>query len=258
MSLGPTPAVRPEAAARAAPWILLVDDDRAITDFLGPLLERAGFAVTVAHDGDTALRQVAEQRPDLVVLDVMIPGPDGREVCRRIRSAGDWTPVIMLTQVDSAFERAESLDEGADDYLGKPFDSHELVARIRAVLRRRQLAPDQRPLSISHRLRSGEVVLDRRQRRVFREGRSLELSPKALALLEYFMLHPGEVLTRERLLNAVWAWDHPVASRAVDVRVAELRRVLGDEAQGDLWIETRVGQGYCFVAPVESASDERP
>ncbi len=233
--------------------ILLVDDDKAIIDNLAPLLERAGFAVAVAANGEAALDQVTQLAPDLIVLDVLMPRMNGREVLRRLRQEGDWTPVILLTRVGEATERAMALEEGADDYLNKPFDPYELVARIRAVLRRRAGAPTQRPLAMATRLRARDVVLDRTARRVDQDGQGLELTARAVALLEYMMLHAQEVLTRERLLDAVWGWDYPVATRAVDARVAELRRALNDDPDAPRFIETVVGQGYRFVAPVEAA-----
>lgn len=234
--------------------ILLVDDETAITDNLAPFLERAGLKVAVAADGEEALHQVERIQPNLIVLDVLMPKLDGREVLRRLRQAGDWTPVILLTRVGESTERAMALEEGADDYLNKPFDPHELVARIRAVLRRREGFPGRKPLALAARLRSGNLVLDRQARRVEKSGRPIELTSRALALLEYLMLHPDEVLTRERLLDAVWGWDYPVATRAVDARVAELRRVLDDDPAAPRFIETVVGQGYRFVGPVEGVS----
>lgn len=234
-----------------APGILLVDDDVAISAHLGPILERSGFHVWTAGDGASALAQIGSLQPDLVVLDVLMPGLNGREVCRRLRAQGDWTPIIMLTQVDSALDRVQSLEEGADDYLAKPFDSHELIARIRAVLRRRQQRGRRLPLAAAESLVSEKIVLDRRRRRLWRDGAPVELTPKAFALLEYFMIHPDEVLSRERLLDAVWSWDYPLATRAVDVRVAELRRALGDERAEPTYIETVVGEGYRWLSPVE-------
>ncbi len=231
--------------------VLLADDEKAITDYLAPMLERSGFAVTVARDGETALKQIGKLRPDLVVLDVIMPLLDGREVCRRLRAAGDWTPVIILTQVDTTADKVLSLEEGADDYLCKPFEPQELIARIRAVLRRRQSATQRKPLSMSGRLRSDEILLDRRARRVEKGGRTLELTPKALALLEYLMLHPDQTFTREQLMDAVWGWAQAVATRAVDMRVAELRKALGDDPERPAYIETVVGVGYRFLAPVE-------
>lgn len=233
--------------------ILLVDDERAIIDNLAPLLERAGFSVTTAPDGRAALDWKASCEPHLIVLDVLMPGMNGRDVLRCLRRAGDWTPVILLTRVGDATERAMALEEGADDYLNKPFDPYELIARIRAVLRRRAGSPAQRPLPMASCLRARDVVLDRSARRVDRNGEQLELTARAVALLEYLMLHAQEALTRERLLDAVWGWDYPVATRAVDARVAELRRALNDAVDAPRFIETVVGQGYRFVAPVEAA-----
>lgn len=228
--------------------ILLADDDKAITAELTPFLERSAFEVAVARNGDEALRLVETFKPDLIVLDIIMPGMNGREVCRRLRAAGNWTPVIMLTQVGSTFERAISLEEGADDYLNKPFEPFELIARIRAVLRRVQAgAPS--PAS-ARRLVAGALVLDRLARRATLDGRELALTAKAIGLLEYFMLHHGDVIRRERLLEEVWGWGYPVATRAVDVRVAELRKALGDDAADARYVETVVGEGYRFVASV--------
>ena len=230
--------------------LLLVDDERAITANLSPLLQRAGFDVTVAADGEEALSRIAADRPDLVVLDVLMPRLDGREVLRRLRQAGKWLPVILLTRVGEASERAMALEEGADDYLNKPFDPFELVARIRAVLRRAR--PDQPSLAAGRRLASGELSLDRGSRRTWLGGREVVLTPKAVSLLEYMMTHPDELLSRERLLDAVWGWDYAAGTRAVDTRVAELRRALGDDPAQPRYIETKPGEGYRFLAKVEA------
>ena len=229
--------------------VLLADDEEAITAELAPLLERSGFRVAVARNGDEALRLVEQLRPDLVVLDILMPGPNGREVCRRLRAAGNWTPVIMLTQVGAAGERAMSLEEGADDYLNKPFDPFELVARIRAVLRRAR--PGVQPLASARRLVVGALTIDRPARRAWLAGAEITLTTKAWAVLEYLMLHHDEVIGRERLLDEVWGWDYPTATRAVDMRIAELRRVLQDDADRPRFIETVVGEGYRFRGPVE-------
>lgn len=232
------------------PKILLVDDEPAITANLAPFLERASFDVTVAADGEEALREVASFAPHLIILDVLMPKLDGREVLRRLRQAGNWTPVILLTQVGESTERAMALEEGADDYLNKPFDPHELVARIRAVLRRAR--PDQPPLASAWRLHAGELMLDRRSRRAWLGSEEVALTPKAMALLEYLMTHPDELLTRERLLDSVWGWDYPAGTRTVDTRIAELRRSLNDDPTDPRYIETVPGQGYRFVAFVEA------
>jgi len=229
--------------------VLLVDDESAITDNLAPFLERSGFEVLVASDGEQALGLVAEVQPDVLVLDVLMPRLDGREVLRRLRSDGNWVPILLLTQVGEAGERAMALEEGADDYLNKPFDPHELVARIRAVLRRAR--PGKPPLAAAWQVKCGELALDRRSRRVFLTGEELTLTPKAVALLEYLMTHPDELVSRDRLLDVVWGWDYPVGTRAVDTRIAELRRALGDDASDPRYIETIPGQGYRFAADVE-------
>jgi DNA-binding response OmpR family regulator len=230
--------------------ILLVDDEPAITANLAPFLERAGFAVVTAADGEMALQLVNDFRPDLTVLDVLMPRLDGREVLRRIRQSGNWTPVILLTQVGSPAERAVALDEGADDYISKPFEPYELVARIRAVLRRSRSGTP--PLAGARQLCSGHLKLDRQTRRVLSAGRQVALTTKAVSVLEYLMLHPDEVLSRERILDAVWGWEYPAVTRTVDTRVAELRRVLNDDAESPHLIETLMGQGYRFIGKVDA------
>ncbi len=233
------------------PKILLVDDEQAITDNLSPFLERSGFAVAVAGDGEEALRQADSFGPNLIVLDILMPKLDGRETLRRLRQAGNRTPVILLTQVGESTERAMALEEGADDYLNKPFDPHELVARIRAVLRRAH--PDRPPLVSAQRLASGDLTLNRQTRRAYVGSKELGLTPKAVALLEYLMTHPDELLNRDRLLDAVWGWDYPTGTRTVDTRIAELRRALDDDPMQPRYIETVPGQGYRFVGDVEAA-----
>lgn len=233
------------------PRLLLVDDDETIRANLGPFLQRSGFEVATAVDGVDALTQLGERRPDLVVLDVMLPQLDGREVLRRIRAGDSWLPVILLTNVGESFERAAALEEGADDYLNKPFDPQELVARVRAVLRRAVAGTP--PLSSSSTLTSGLLRIDRVARRTWVAQRELTLTPKAFSLLEYLMGHPDEVFTRERLLQTVWGYDAIVTSRAVDHRIAELRRVLGDDAGDPDFVETVSGIGYRFVGSVERA-----
>ncbi len=234
------------------PKLLLVDDETAITDRLAPFLSRAGFEVRVAADGEAALDEILSDSPDLIVLDVLMPRMDGREVLRRLRDKGDWTPIILLTQVGESAERALALTEGADDYINKPFDPNELVARIKTVLRR--ASPGQPPLSVAERLRSGDLVVDRTKRRAYLNAVEIHLSPKAILLLEYMVTHPDELLTRERLLDAVWGWDYPIGTRTIDTRVAELRRVLGDDANKPRYIETVPGQGYRYIGEVKTIS----
>jgi DNA-binding response OmpR family regulator len=230
------------------PTILLADDDPTIADSLAPFLERAGFHVLVVSDGMNALDRAQKHHPDLIILDVLMPRMDGRETLRRLRKSNIWTPTILLTQVGEASERALALEEGADDYLNKPFDPHELLARVRAVLRR--VRPGERSLSAAWLLTAEDLVLDRRARRASLGGRPLELTPKALAVLEHLMTHPDEAVTRERLLEVVWGWEYPAGTRTVDTRVAELRKVLEDDPAQPRFIETISGEGYRFIAPV--------
>ena len=232
--------------------VLLVDDEQAITANLAPFLERSGFSVAVGGDGQEALSLVSDFKPALIVLDVLMPRMDGREVLRRLRQSDDRTPIILLTQVGESTERAMALEEGADDYLNKPFDPHELVARLRAVLRRAQAG--QLPLVSASRLVCSGLSLDRRSRRAFMDDAELHLTPKAVALLEYMLTHPDELLTRDRLLDTIWGWEYPTGTRTVDTRIAELRRALDDDPTQPQYIETVPGQGYRFVGHVEAVS----
>ncbi|QCR18296.1 response regulator transcription factor [Agrococcus sp. SGAir0287] len=233
------------------PSLLLVDDDEAITDGLGAFLGRSGYEVRVASDGQAALDAVAERRPDIIVCDIVMPRLDGREVVRRIRAADDWVPIILLTQVGESYERSAALDEGADDYLGKPFDPQELLSRVRAVLRR--TVRGERPLSAAVRLRADGLELDRTARRAWLDGTEVVLTPKAMTLLDFLMTHPDEAHPRERLLATLWGFESITTTRAVDHRVAELRRVLGDDATHPRFVETVQSTGYRFRGPVSVA-----
>ena len=234
------------------PKILLVDDETDITANIAPILERAGFDVATAADGEQARQKIAQFAPNLIVLDVLMPRLDGRSLLRQLRRENNWTPVILLPQVGESIERAMALEEGADDYLNKPFDPFELVARIKAVLRRTR--PGKRPLTTALQLRCGDLTFDRISRRAQFDGQMASLTPKAAALLEYFMTHPDEILSRNRLLDAVWGWDYPAGTRTVDTRIAELRRVLDDDPGNPRYIATIPGEGYRFVAPVEAVA----
>lgn len=236
--------------AESPPKILLVDDEAAITANLGPFLQRAGYTVAIASDGVEAMEQVESFTPQAIILDVMMPRLDGRAVLRQLRQAGNWTPIILLTQVGDASERAMALEEGADDYLNKPFDPQELVARIRAVLRRARVG--QPPLTSSTKLSAEELLLDRASRRAWVAGKEIQLTPKAVNLLEFLMTHTEELLTRNRLLDAVWGWDYPAGTRTVDTRIAELRKAIEDDPADPRYIETIPSQGYRFVARVEA------
>jgi DNA-binding response OmpR family regulator len=229
--------------------LLIVDDESDLRAELTPLLERAGYEVSNATDGEQALAAVETRHPDLIVLDVLMPKMDGREVLRQLRGSGNWTPVILLTRVGAPAERAFSLQEGADDYLNKPFEPLELIARVQAVLRRSHRGS--LPLSRYRRLVSGSLVLDRQTRQAWLDGKALSLTARAFGVLEYLMLHAPDVVSRERLLDEVWGWSYAVGTRAVDIRITELRKALDDHPGAPRYIETLVGQGYSFVGQVE-------
>ena len=239
------------------PVVVLADDEPDVLGAVAPFLERSGLRVITAPDGKLALDEIRRHKPDVCVLDVLMPGADGREVLRTLRREENWVPVLLLTQVGEAVERAMALEEGADDYLNKPFDPHELVARIRAVLRRTR--HDGPPLATAPVLVSTfGLRLDRTSRRVWLGDRELVITPKGVTLLEYLMVHRDELIERQRLLEVLWGFDDAVGTRAVDSRVAELRRVLGEDASNPRWIGTVQGRGYRFVAEVTGADNARP
>jgi DNA-binding response OmpR family regulator len=231
------------------PRLLLVDDEIALLMELKPLLERSGYIVDTAHDGEHALALINEQPPDLVLLDVLMPSMDGRETLRRLRSSNNWTPVILLSRLSTTLDHTLSLQEGADDYINKPFDPMELIARIQAVLRRSQRSAI--PLMSYQWLVCGDLSLDRQSRRALLKSQPLSLSSRALNLLEYLMFNAGEIITREKLLDQVWGWTIAVQTRAVDIRIAELRKALDDDSAAPTYLETVIGFGYRFVGRVE-------
>jgi len=229
------------------PLVLLADDDDAIRSGLAAALQRAGFRTVEARNGLEALKLVEQHTPDVIALDILMPQLDGRETVRRLRQANIWTPIIMLTQISATGEKIVSLEEGADDFLNKPFDSYELVARLRALLRRQQVAG--RPAQLASTLTSETLKLERETQRVWLAGREIALSNKAFGVLAHLMSRPNVIVSREQLLDQVWGWDDPTGMRTVDVRIAEIRRKLGEEA-AEL-IETIPGEGYRFVGSVK-------
>lgn len=216
--------------------VLVVEDDLKMTGLLRRGLEHEGYAVDVVGTGAEALWAAEELTIDAVVLDVMIPSPDGFEVCRQLRRSGRWMPVLLLTARDSVSDRVTGLDAGADDYLVKPFAFDELFARLRALLRRE---PGERPVV----LEVGDLRLDPASKVVHRGDVEVELSAKELALLELFMRHPDEVLSRTQILDHVWDFAFEGTSNVVDVYVRYLREKL-DRPFGRHSIETVRGHGY--------------
>ena len=231
------------------PKLLIADDEVDLLAELKPLLERAGFDVSTAINGEQALQFIHDYSPDLIILDVLMPHINGREVLRQLREVNNWTPIILLTQVGTPIDRGLSLQEGADDYINKPFDPFELVARIQAVLRRANLG--RLSLSSFHQLSAENLRIDRQTRQASLDSQSLTLTARAFGVLEYLMLHAGEIITRDILLDKVWGWSYAVESRAVDIRVAEIRKALEDDPATPYFIETVVGQGYRFLREVK-------
>jgi two-component system response regulator MprA len=222
--------------------LLVVDDDAAVRDALALVLGLDGFEVTTAGDGREAIRTLAQGCPDAVILDVLMPGLDGLEVCRRIRATGDRTPVLMLTARAEVSERVAGLEAGADDYLAKPFAREELIARLRALLRRTGWEGDEELL------RFEDLELDPRAHEVRRRGRLLELTRTEFLLLELLMSHPRQVLTRSTIFDRVWGYDFGPSSNSLEVYIGYLRRKT--EAVGEpRLVHTVRGVGYVLRAP---------
>jgi two-component system phosphate regulon response regulator PhoB len=221
------------------PYVLVVEDEDALATLLQYNLDKEGYEIALAGDGEEALMLIDERLPDLVVLDWMLPKVSGIEVCRRLRSRVETRnlPIIMLTARGEESDRIRGLDTGADDYVVKPFSMVELTARIRAVLRRI------RPGLAEDRILQGDITIDRVAHRVRRAGREVHLGPTEFRLLDYLMQHPGRVFSREQLLDAVWGSDVYVEARTVDVHIGRLRKALNEEVEADP-IRTVRSAGY--------------
>jgi DNA-binding response OmpR family regulator len=214
--------------------VLVVEDEPAIADVIRLNLIKAGYGVQVEHSGDAALGAVTRFKPAAIILDVGLPGLDGIEICRRLRAADDWTPVLFVTARDDEVDRVIGLELGADDYVTKPFSPRELVARVTGVLRRTNGTPGAAPQTL------GGLTLDTDQRRVRRGDEELALTATEFDLLAYLMRRPGRVITREQLLSAVWGYSAVAGTRTVDVHIAQLRAKLGADSP----IRTVRGVGY--------------
>jgi DNA-binding response OmpR family regulator len=220
-------------------YILLVEDERRLAQVVRKVLEEEGHTVDIAHDGEDGRTMALDGSHDVIVLDILLPGVDGIEVCRALRAARVDTPVLLLTALDAVEDRVRGLDAGADDYLPKPFAFQELLARLRALNRRRVQArePD--------RLEAADLVLDLRRRRAERAGKLVELSPKEFALLEFLVRNEGRVVTRTHILDHVWGYDYSPDSNLVDVYVTYLRRKV-DRGHDRKLIRTVRGVGYAL------------
>jgi two-component system, OmpR family, alkaline phosphatase synthesis response regulator PhoP len=225
--------------------VLVVDDERNIVELVRMYLEKEGFGVAAASDGEQALVAFDRAEPDLVILDLMLPRMDGFEVCRQLRRRGD-VPILMLTARSEDIDAIVGLELGADDYVTKPFNPRALVARVKAILRRTEVtAKGGRPIVV------GDLRIDPRRREAYVGTRNLELRAREFDLLAALSRDPGVVLTRDSLLEDVWGTDFPGETRTVDVHVAEVRKKLGDDGPQ---IETVRGVGYRLVPPSRSAA----
>ncbi len=223
--------------------VVVVEDDATLAAAVRYNLERDGYQCLVAADGARGLELVRRERPALVLLDVMLPGLDGLEVCRRIRAESS-VPIIMLTARVEETDRVVGLEVGADDYITKPFGMRELLARVRAALRRAQMRPDSE--TSSQAVRFGRLRLDPARRELTRDGATVALKPKEFDLLWFFVRHPGRVYSREQLLGQVWGYDFPGGSRTVDVHIRWLREKLEEEPAAPRYLRTSRGAGYLF------------
>jgi len=220
-------------------YILVVEDERRLAQVVRRVLEEEGHTVDLAYDGEEGLAMATDGSHDVIVLDVLLPGMNGVEVCQTLRRSRVDTPVLLLTALDSVDDRVRGLDAGADDYLPKPFAFQELLARLRALGRRKVQAREPTQIEVDG------LTLDLRRRRAEREGRQIELSPKEFSLLEFMMRNEGRVVTRMQILDHIWGYDYATDSNLVDVYMAYLRRKV-DRGNGRRLIRTVRGVGYAL------------
>ena len=230
--------------------ILIVEDEQNIVDILSFNLSREGYDTLEAYDGHTGLQLALEQNPDLILLDLMLPGMNGFDVCRKIREAGSAVPILMLTAREEEADKVLGLELGADDYITKPFAMRELLARVKANIRRVAMAPAQPPQAGSEpgkRLDLGRVVVDLEGATVYKDGRALELTQREYDLIRFLASQPGKVFSREALMEHVWNYEGYVGDvRAVDVAVRRLREKIEDDPASPKFILTKRGMGYLF------------
>jgi DNA-binding response OmpR family regulator len=231
--------------------VLVVEDEESLLQTLRYNLSRAGHAVRLCTDGSVGLEMALENPPDLLVLDLMLPGVDGLEICRRLRAevtnaAVSHVPILILTARDEEIDKVVGLEVGADDYLTKPFSMHELLARVKALLRRADMAAA--PRDAPARLESGDLVVEVGARRAVLAGSELQLKPREFDLLTYFLRYPGQVLKRDRLLRNVWGYESAGDTRTVDVHVRWLRGKIEYDPNSPTRIQTVRGVGYMFTS----------
>ncbi|WP_301110181.1 response regulator transcription factor [Sporosarcina sp.] len=231
--------------------VLVVEDEQSIVTLLQYNLEQAGYTVYIARDGNTAVSMTLSEKPDLLLLDIMLPGMDGMDVCKTLRQEKVHTPILMLTAKGDEFDKVLGLELGADDYLTKPFSPREVMARVKAILRRVEL---QDSLSVKEpevqvEVRVGELVIYPEKIEAFINEKLLDLTPKEFELLLYLVRHSGKVLHREQLLDAIWNYEYTGDSRIVDVHISHLREKIETDTKHPVYIKTIRGFGYKFDEP---------
>ena len=230
--------------------ILIVEDEQNIVDILSFNLSREGYDTLEAYDGPTGLQLALESNPDLILLDLMLPGMNGFDVCRKVREAGSSTPIIMLTAREEETDKVLGLELGADDYITKPFSMRELLARVKANIRRVSMAPAPAApaeLPAKDLVRLGRVTIDREKATIFKDGRPLDLTQREYDLICFLASQPGKVFSREALMEHVWNYEGYVGDvRAVDVAVRRLREKIEDDPASPKFIVTKRGMGYLF------------
>jgi len=227
--------------------ILVVDDEKPIADILQFNLKKEGYQVVCAYNGDEALKKVEEDQPDLMLLDIMLPNKDGMEVCREIRKKYDF-PIIMLTAKDSEIDKVLGLELGADDYVTKPFSTRELIARVKANMRRHQTIQEDAEV-VTNDIVIGPLTIQPDAYLVLKREETIELTHREFELLHYLAKHIGQVMTREHLLQTVWGYDYFGDVRTVDVTIRRLREKIEDSPSHPTWIVTRRGVGYYLRSP---------
>lgn len=236
--------------------VLIVDDEKPISDIIKYNLDKEGFQTVVAFDGEAALEQVESEDPDLIILDLMLPKIDGLEVARQVRKTKD-TPIIMLTAKDSELDKVLGLEMGADDYVTKPFSNRELVARVKANLRRQKVNLNNSDEHSTAEIEVGSLTILPEAYTVMKNGRELELTHREFELLYYLAQHIGQVMTRENLLQTVWGYDYFGDVRTVDVTIRRLREKVEDDPSKPEYLITRRGVGYYLKAETSSKDPKK-
>ena len=227
--------------------ILIVEDEQSIVDILSFILVKEGYDTLEALDGPTGLQLALEQNPDLVLLDLMLPGMSGFEVCERIRAAGSTTPIVMLTAREEEDDKVRGLELGADDYITKPFKNRELIARVKANIRRVSMTAAPPPVTAAELPLGGRMHIDEDRAAIFKDGAPLDLTQREYDLIRFLAARPGKVFSREALMEHVWNYEGYVGDvRAVDVAVRRLREKIEDDPGSPVFIKTKRGMGYYF------------